>query len=75
MQCITDKLNNGKAIVDGAVQDIQNTVQSIGNVGQMIDQCKESSKSLPFLSGAIARFACLSQVYCDWVFTIIFTVV
>lgn len=65
MQCITDKVNNGRAIVEGAVQDIQNAVQSIGNVGQMIDQCRESSKPLPFLSGAIARFACLSQVNCE----------
>lgn len=65
MQCITDKVNNGKAIVEGAVQDIQNTVQSIGNVGQMIDKCKESSSSLPFLSGAIVRFACLTQVKCE----------
>lgn len=62
MQCLTDKVNKGKAIVDGAVQDIQNTVQNIGNVGEMINRCKESSESLPFLSGAIARFACLTQV-------------
>lgn len=62
MQCITDKINQGKTIADNAIKDIRNTVQDIRNAGQIIAECRQYSISFPSIAGVVAKIACLSQV-------------
>lgn len=62
MQCITDKLNEGKEIADNAMNDIRTAMQEIGNATQMIGECRQFLTIFPSVAGAIAKIACLSEV-------------
>lgn len=62
MQCITDKLNQGKMIADNAIKDIRTVIQDIRSAGQMIAECRQFLISFPSVAGAVAKVACLSQV-------------
>lgn len=62
MQCISEKFNEGKAIADNAINDIQSAAQNVSGAAQMIAQCREYTVSFPSGAGLVARVACLSQV-------------
>lgn len=65
MQCITDKINQGKTIVDNAINNIQSAAQDVSNGSQLISQCQQHLLSFPSPAGIIARVACLTQVYIE----------
>lgn len=62
MQCINDKFNEGKTIVDNAIKDIQNTVQDVANGAQLMAECAQFTIQFPSVAGLVAKVTCLSQV-------------
>lgn len=62
MQCITDKVNEGKTIIDNAINNIESAAQDIGNGAHAIVECKQFLTSFPSVAGAVAKVTCLSQV-------------
>lgn len=63
MQCIRDKINQGKTIVENAVNNIQSAAQDMSNGSQLISQCQQYLSSFPSSAGVVAKVACLTQVY------------
>lgn len=62
MQCINDKMNEGKTIVDNAINDIQAAARDVSNGAQLITQCREFTVTFPSVAGLVAKVTCLSQV-------------
>lgn len=62
MQCISDKMNEGKTIVDNAINDIQAAARDVSNGAQLITQCREFTVTFPSVAGLVAKVTCLSQV-------------
>lgn len=62
LQCINDKFNEGKTIVDNAINDIRTTIQDVSGAAQMISECRQFTITFPSIAGLVAKVACLSQV-------------
>lgn len=62
MQCIEDKVNQGKTIVENAVNDIQSAVQNISGAAQLMSQCTQYTVQFPSMAGLVAKVTCLGQV-------------
>lgn len=62
IQCITDKFNEGKTIMDKAIDDIRSAVQDISGGAQLIAECNQFTVGFPSMAGLIAKVTCLSKV-------------
>lgn len=62
MQCISNKINEGKTIVDNAINDIQSAVQDVAGGAQLMAECARFTIQFPSVAGLVARVTCLSQV-------------
>lgn len=62
MQCITNKVNQGKTIVETAIVNIQLAANSITSGTQLLAECRQYVSLFPSPAGFVAKTACLSQV-------------
>lgn len=62
MQCITNKVNQGKAIVETAIANIQSAANSLTSGTQLLAECRQYVTLFPSPAGFVAKAACLSQV-------------
>lgn len=62
LQCISDKMNQGKTILDNAINNIRTAAQNISNGAELISVCSQFTLTYPSMAGLIARATCLSQV-------------
>lgn len=62
MQCINDKINEGKTIADNAINDIQTAIQNITGGAQLMAQCSQYTVQFPSMAGLVAKVTCLGQV-------------
>lgn len=62
MQCITNKVNQGKTIVETAIANIQSAAQGITSGTQLLAECRQYVSLFPSPAGFVAKAACLSQV-------------
>lgn len=62
IQCINDKINEGKTIVDNAINNIRTAAQDISGGAQLIAECSQFTIELPSVAGLVAKVTCLSKV-------------
>lgn len=62
LQCINDKIDEGKTIADNAINDIQTAAQNITAAAQLMAQCAQYTVQFPSMAGLAAKVACLGQV-------------
>lgn len=62
MQCINDKVNEGKTIVDNALNNIQSAAQDIRGGAQLIAECTQFTITFPSMAGLVAKVTCLTKV-------------
>lgn len=62
-QCVTDKLNEGKSIIESARNNIQSAFDNIANGAQMMAECNKITLEFPSAAGIVAKAACLQEVY------------
>lgn len=74
LQCINDKFNESKTIVENAINNIQAAVQDVAGGAQLIVQCSQYTIQFPSIAGLVAKVTCLSQV-CTTRFTHLFRLV
>lgn len=63
LQCIDDKINEGKTIVDNAINDIRTAAQNISGAAQLMEQCKQYTVQFPSMAGLVAKVSCFGQVW------------
>ncbi|XP_055325055.1 uncharacterized protein LOC129579223 [Sitodiplosis mosellana] len=61
IQCITDKFNEGKTIVDNAINNIRSAVQDINGGAQLIAECSQFTVGFPSVAGLVAKVTCLTK--------------
>lgn len=62
MQCINEKVNEGRTIADNAINDIQTAIQNITGGAQLMAQCSQYTVQFPSMAGLVAKVTCLGQV-------------
>lgn len=62
MQCIDDKVNEGKTIADNAINDIRSAMQNISGAAQLMAQCTQYTVQFPSMAGLVAKVSCLGKV-------------
>lgn len=62
MQCITDKFNEGKTIVDNAINNIRSAIEDINGGAKLIAECSQFTIQFPSVAGLVAKVTCLSKV-------------
>lgn len=65
MQCINDKVDQGKAIIRSAIDDIKTAAEDVADNARLMAQCSQFEVSS--VSTLVAKISCLSQVSCGWI--------
>ncbi|XP_031636328.1 uncharacterized protein LOC116349162 [Contarinia nasturtii] len=61
MQCINDKFNEGKTIMDKAINNIRTAAEDINGGAQLIAECSQFTIGFPSVAGLVAKVTCLTK--------------
>lgn len=61
-QCVDDKINEVRTIVENGISNIANAISDTNNVAQLLANCNQLTLSYPSVAGLIAKGACLNSV-------------
>lgn len=62
MQCINNKFDEGKTILDNAINNIRSAAQDISDGAQLIAECSQFTVAFPSVAGLLAKVTCLGKV-------------
>lgn len=62
IKCINDKVDEGKTILDNAINNIRSAIQDISDGAQLIAECSQFTVGFPSAAGLVAKVTCLSKV-------------
>lgn len=60
LQCINEKMDEGKRIVDNAINDIKQTAQDVGDSAVLMALCNQYP--ITSVASLVAKVSCLGQV-------------
>lgn len=61
-QCLSNKINEAKSIVQDFRQSITNAVDNLKDVSKQVAQCQIFANLYPSIAGLIAKASCLNIV-------------